>query len=439
MARPRFAIGLAVGVGISAESVRAVGVAGDAVRWALELERSESESLGDTLVALLERSPLARWPRAHVTVAIGPSAVQVKRLTALPPLTDRAAVEAVVREGAGRFFLRNCAPLLTSGVRMEEPGTAWAAAYETSVVEEVERACRSTRQRITHRAIVPTAVALCRAVTAGREYARLDWIDGDVRTMLTFESGTLASIRRLPTHGDGNGGSESESKSESKREKESKSENESAGEDGSLSAALLPLGERAFDFADAYGATRVARDEPLRAPLGGASATSGAPTRLARRRLAVALTAFIIAGIVALAGPGLVAARSAYQSRARLASMEKGLRQTERAERELGLVSDALGEVAEFEGSRRSATMLLAEMASALPRGAALVAFHADSAGGTLVALSQRASQVTTALEKVEAIASPEIVGPVTRELAGSGDVERVTVRFRFAKQRSTP
>jgi hypothetical protein len=253
--------------------------------------------------------------------------------------------------------------------------------------------------------------------------------------MLTFESGTLASIRRLPTHSDGGGGSESENESEGKNEGKSEGESESASEDGSLSAALLPLGERAFGFADAYGATRVARDEPLRAPLGGASATSGAPTRPARRRLRVALTAFMIAGVVALAGPGLVAARSAHQSRARLASMAKVLRQTERAERELGLVSDALGEVAEFEGSRRSATMLLAEMASALPRGAALVAFHADSAGGTLVALGQRASQVTTALEKVEAIASPEIVGPVTREVAGSGDVERVTVRFSFAKQ----
>jgi len=429
--RPHFAIGLVVGVGISANNVRAVGVAGDAVRWAIELERNEDESLGDTLVALLERAPLARWSKARITVAIGPSAVQVKRLTALPPLTDSSAVEAVVREGAGRFFLRNDAPLLTSCARMEEPGTAWAAAYESHVVEEVERACHSTGRRILLRSIVPAAVALGRAVAGGQEGARLVWKDGDVRTMLTFDSGTLASIRRLPVDADGGSEGNSESRSNSEGENES--------EEMSLPAALQPLGERAFDFVDAYGAARVPRDEPLRAPLGGASTTSGATPRQARRRLAFAGTAFAIAAIVALAGPGLVAARSAHQSRARLAAIEKEVRQTERAERDLGLVSDALGEVADFEGTRRSATMLLAGISRALPKGAALVAFHADTAGGTLVALSQRAAMVTTALEKVKEIASPEIVGPVTHEMAGSTDVERVTVRFRFAKQRGAP
>ncbi len=419
IARPRFAIGLAVGVGISADSVRAVGVAGDAVRWAIELERSEGEPLGDTLGALLERAPLARWPGARITVAIGPSAVQVKRLTALPPLTDGAAVEAVVREGAGRFFLRNGVQLLTSGVRLEKPGTAWAAAYDARVVEEVERTCGSMGRRITLRAIVPAAVALGYAVASGREGARLVWRDGDVHTMLVFDTGTLASIRRRPTYGDEGGESENER------------------EETSLSAALHALGERAFAFADAYGAARIPRGEPLSAPLGGASATSGTPPRLARRKLAIATTACLLSGTVALLGPGLVAAHSAHQSRARLASIEKELRQAERAERELALVSDALGEVADFEGSRRSATMLLANIARALPKGAALVAFHADTAGGTLVALSQRAALIMTALEKVKGIASPEIVGPVTREMAGSSDVERVTVRFSFAKRES--
>jgi hypothetical protein len=432
--RPRFAIGLAVGVGISANKVSAVGVVGDAVRWAIDLERDEGESLSDTLIALLERAPLARWPRARVTVAIGPSAVQVKRLTSLPPLTDRAAVGAVVREGAGRFFLGNAVALVTSGVRLEEPGTAWAAAYDSHVVEEVERACHSMGRRITLRTIVPAAIALGHAGESGQEgaqLARLSWRDGGIRTMLTFDSGTLASIRRLPVHGDGGG--------EGKSERGSKGEGENESEGMSLPAALQPLGARAFDFADAYGATRVARDEPLRAPLGGASSTSGLTPREARKRLVLASTAFAIAGILALALPGLVAARSAHQSRAQLASIEKALRRTERAERELVLVSDALGEVAGFDDTRRSATMLLADISHALPKGAALVAFHADTAGGTLVALGQRASLVTTALEKVNGVASPEIVGPVTRERAGTSDVERVTVRFRFAKQRSAP
>ncbi|HEY9478915.1 MAG TPA: hypothetical protein VIP79_02455 [Gemmatimonadaceae bacterium] len=411
----RVAIGLTVGIGISAESVRAVGASGGAVRWAIELERSDGEALGDTLSALIERCPLARWPRARATVAVGPSAVQVKRLTALPALTDSAALEAIIREGAGRFFLRNGVPLLTSGVRVEEPGTAWAAAFEAPVVEEVERACRSAGRRLKLLAMVPTAVALAHAVDGKQGSAPIVWADGEVRMALTFSAGTIASIRRLPRHGgelDGHSGSEVQSPP----------------------AALGRLGERALDFADAYGATRVLRDEPLRVRLGGAASSSAtAPTGM-RGRLAFATTVFALSGLVALIGPGLVALHAARQSSARLGAIEKEVRRAERAERELGRVSGALGGVTEFEASRRSATMLLSDITHALPKEASLVAFQADTAGGTLVALSQRAALVTNALEKVKGIASPEIVGPVTRETAGSREVERVTVRFRLAR-----
>jgi hypothetical protein len=411
--RPRITIGLTVGIGVSADSVRAVGVERDAVRWAIELERSEGESLGDALGALIERCPLARWPRARVTVAIGPSAVQVKRLTALPPLTDDDALAAVVREGVGRFFLRNGVPLLTSGVRVVEPGTAWAAAYEAPVVEEVERSCRAAARRLKLHAIVPTAIALAHAVDGGHESEPMVWADGEIRTMLTFSAGTIASLRRLPTRGELRGISESGAQS--------------------LPAALERLGERALDFADAYGATRVSRGEPLCARIGGAASPSAASPSGMRKRLAFAATAFALAGLVAILGPGLIALHSAHQSRVRLAAIAKELQAVERNERELGQVSDALGEVADFEASRRSATMLLASISHALPKEASLVAFQADTVGGTVVALSQRAALVTTALEKVDEIASPEIVGPVTSETMGSREVERVTVRFRFA------
>lgn len=96
-------------------------------------------------------------------------------------------------------------------------------------------------------------------------------------------------------------------------------------------------------------------------------------------------------------------------------------------------MSDALDDAEAFEASRRSTTTLLADLTRALPKEAALVAFRIDTAGGTLVALGTRAAQVMTALEAVKEIASPEIVGPVTRETMGGREVERVTVRFRFA------
>lgn len=266
-----------MGIGVAADRVRAVGVAGDTVRWAVELERSEGEALAETLAALLARCPARRWPRARVAVAVGPSAVQVKRLTGLPPLQDRAALASLVREGAGRFFLRNGTPLLTTDVSLVETGTAWAAAFESPVVEQVERACREAALRL--RVIAPTAVALGRAVNG----AEVVWEDGDVRTVLGFTAGKIATARRVSNRGEG-------------------------AQHGCGSAigvptvaALAVLGERAFAFADAYGATRLSRDEPLAIHTGSAS-LSPAPSRA---RLFMAMAAFAMAAIGALVVPSL--------------------------------------------------------------------------------------------------------------------------------------
>jgi hypothetical protein len=370
---------------------------------------------------------MAGWLRPRVVVAIGPSAVQVKRLTGLPPLTDAAALEALVHEGAGRFFLRNGVPLITTGVRLVQPGTVWAAAFEAPVVEGVERACRAADLRL--QAIVPTATALAHAVRTSASGERFVWMDGGVRTELTLSEGRVESVRRLPSDRAG-----------------ARSAGCSTGGDAADTAdscppppveALQKLGERALDFADAYGATRMAqrlgRDEPLVLRAGSAALGSSRHSEPSRSRLAIAASVFILAAASAIAGPSLVATHSARDARSRLRSMETRVAEAESKETELSRVSRALSEVAGFQRSRRSATALLVDLARALPKEAALVALDVDTTGGTLVALGARASQVTTALEKVKEIASPEIVGPVTRESVGSREVERVTVRFRFA------
>jgi hypothetical protein len=363
--------------------------------------------------------PIAGWLRPNVVVAIGPSAVQLKRLTGLPPLTDTAALEALVREGAGRFFLKNGVPLITTGVRLAEPGTVWAAAFEASVVGEVERACRTADLRL--QAIVPAATALAHAMRPAANGDRIVWVDGDVRTELTFNDGRVESVRRLP----------------SDRSPEC-STNRDAADRALPIEALQKLGERSLAFADAYGATRLAhrpaRDEPLILRAGSAAIGSSRHPEPSRRRLAIAGSVFLVAAACAIAGPSLVAVHSARDARARLRSMEKEVLRAKNAETDLSRVSQALTEVAGFESSRRSATALLADLTRALPKEAALIALDVDTTGGTLVALSARASQVTSALEKVKEIASPEIVGPVTRETAGSREVERLTVRFRFAR-----
>ena len=451
----RFAFAPTVGIGISARSVRAVGVSGDAIRWSIDLERNEGEPLSDTITALVDRSPIALtgggtgsrtlserrprmrgprgwqtggWLRPRVVVAIGPSAVQLKRLTGLPPLTDAAALEALVREGAGRFFLRNGVPLITTGVRLVKPGTVWAAAFEAPVVDEVERACRTADLRL--QAMVPTATALAHAMSPASSGEIVVWTDGDVRTELTFSEGRVASVRRLP------------SERSNERFNERSDACNVSGSTGtgrpSPIGALEKLGERSLDFADAYGAARMAqrlgRDEPLILRAGSTALGSSRHKEPSRSRLVMVASVFLVAASSAVAGPALVAAHTAHDARARLRSMGEQVRRAERDETELSRVSRALAQVASFESSRRSATTLLGNLTRALPKEAALVALDVDTTGGTLVALGARASQVTTALEKVKEIASPEIVGPVTREAAGSREVERVTVRFRVVR-----
>jgi len=100
--------------------------------------------------------------------------------------------------------------------------------------------------------------------------------------------------------------------------------------------------------------------------------------------------------------------------------------------REIGKVTAELNEIAAFSERRRSATLFLEALSAALPPEAAIVALRTDSAGGNLMALTPRASAVLSALDSITAVAAAEIVGPVTREIIGTRELERVTVRFRW-------
>jgi hypothetical protein len=394
-----------VGLGIAIDAVRAVGVEGVTPRWMLEVERGESEPLGDVLAVLFQRAPLPRWPRPRIVVAIGPAAAQVKRIAGLPPISDPAALAALVRECAGRFFLQNGTPLVATGVRLVEPGVAWAAAFEAPIIAAVEQACRAARVRV--QAVVPSVVALHHAV----EDERIVWHDGPVCAEISWANGALATARRLPA------------------------------DDRAVSSSITPvprlatLGERSIRFADAYGAACIDREEAL-VLRGSAAAPVRAPSRT---RLAVAATALGFTCAAALIGPDLAKVVALRRVTARLAALDASAREVREAERELMRMTTALGEVAAFSASRRSATLFLRDLSRALPAGSALVALQLDTAGGTLVAIAPRAVAVVHALEQVPAIASPEIVGPVTREVIGGRGLERITVRFRLGGSARVP
>lgn len=396
---------LTIGLGIGSQSLRAVGVSGSTVRWKTELQREDGDSLEEALSTLFARCPLQQqprvpWMRPQVVAAVGPSLVQVKRLSGLPLLQDPVALSAVIREGAGRFFLKNGVPLRTSDVSVTEPGTAWAAAFEAPVVEQLQRVCADAG--LTLRAIVPAAITLGQVAPDGE----LTWTDGCVQAELTYREHELASIRQLRASGD--------------------SERLEAVQPLSPHAALESLGDNAMHYADAYGAARV--EFGARLVLSASSASRvGASSRT---RLRIAATALCVSVVAALLLPPLLAVRSAASARARLTLIAPEVRKARRIERELGQVSSTLERVSEFAAERRSVTALLERITAALPDHAAIVTLELDSARGTMVALAPRASQVTDALERVSGVASPQVVGPITPVTTRVGVVERVTVRF---------
>ncbi|HEV7702776.1 MAG TPA: hypothetical protein VGO46_00735 [Gemmatimonadaceae bacterium] len=392
---------LRIGLGVASDSVRAVGVRGATVVWAVEAERVLDEDLSVAIVQLLRHATLPRWPRPVVVAAIGPAASQTKRLIGLPVTADAATMRAIIREGTSRFFLRNGIPLVTAGVRIDEPGTAWATAFDLPVVNEIEAACRTLGLRI--RLIVPSIVALPRAVEAGE----IEWMDGDVHNGLTIGDQRLLSTRRLSA---------------------TRRDPPESGATPRALEALHVLGANAWRYADAYGATQLSNDEPLALRSSSGELDAGA----SRRAVRVAAVCLCLAALSAIGTPIVARVVRAHRTARQLLAISGRARDAEAAERDLARMSAALAEVSSFDASRRSPTLILSQLTRALPDNAALVTMRMDSAGGTIVILAPRAAAALAALDSVKAVVAPEIIGPVTKEMVGSRELERATVQFRF-------
>jgi hypothetical protein len=279
---------------------------------------------------------------------------------------------------------------------VEAPGIVWAGALDEPAARAAEAGCRAAGLQVD--AFVPAAVALAHGLEDGRHL----WADGAVAAEVEVAGGTLTAVRRLSAA--------------------------TAQGDARPVAALAALGEQGWRFADAYGAAVLPAAEPLavRRGEGGRRREDVPPWRLG-----VAAAAACIALAGAAVAPAWRAMQAEERAAATLAQVQRQRRAASAAERELATVTRALREVAAFDSARRSPILALADLARALPEGSALVAVRADTAGGSIVALAPRAAAVMAPLERVPGIGSPEIVGPVTSEVAAGRRVERVTVRFR--------
>jgi len=337
-----------------------------------------------------------------VTAAFGPSISQLKCLTELPPIGAARALTALVQENVGRFFLRNGVPLTVSGALVETPGRVWIAAFDTPVIDEAAAVCREAGLCL--RYIVPSAIALRRTT---RDVST-SWTDGDVQLNITFGATAPAFVRRTPFDG--------------AADCSSRPIDQLAALQASVPHALDAAGAALTKHSD----TMLARVPALALP----------PTRT-RAALRRSATVCALALVVALVSPGIATSIAVRRDRASQAAISAVARVAERDANDLAATSTALRALSDFGASRRSMTLLLAEVTRGLPDSATLVAFQVDSSGsGNMVALAPHAAAVIDAVERMPSLSSPSILGPVTRESVGGRNLERVTVQFRLLPAR---
>jgi hypothetical protein len=77
---------------------------------------------------------------------------------------------------------------------------------------------------------------------------------------------------------------------------------------------------------------------------------------------------------------------------------------------------------------------LLGSLSQVLPESTAIVSFHMDSTGGTLIALAPVGNTILPELSHAAGVVSAEITGAVTREAVGGVPVQRVVTTFRFVR-----
>ena len=338
----------------------------------------------------------------HVAVALSVRAIHLKCFSGLPVARPTTLRQLIAADSA-RYFLADATSLWTSGVRVTSDGIL-AAAYSRDVIEDVRRGCARLRPKRLE--FFPFATVL----GAADDVAEVTYLDDRIHVVASYDQhGSLKSIKRAH-----------------KSERSTKPTTELFDADTLKSA--VDVQESA-----AVGAVRMIGREPIALTVG-----SEKQHRYTMRP-AIAAAAFIIALVTMLATPQLVTAR---RTRAMMVQMERRSKSriaAERAQRDLARATRDLAELASFDRKARSMTLLIGHISRALPMGSAITAIQLDTAGGSLVVVAPKASDVLDALGKVSELANPALVGPVVPERSAPGAsgstglaLERITIRFLF-------
>jgi hypothetical protein len=389
-----------IGLALAHDAVRAVLVRRGRVAWVGEAGRAPGTALATTIESVLAAAPRRPWHRLPVVAAVGPHAAQAKRLEGLPPVEDPDVLAAVVRESAGAFFLRNGVPLTTTGVRLVEPGTAWAGAIEAPVFEAIRDGCAAAGARLV--AVVPSAVAL----PLGVAEERFTWVDGPVALRVEHAAGRLMEARRIPA-----------------------ALSDAGSPPPTAVAALARLDDRGILFADAFGAALLVGDEAL--SIGPRGVPSPGRARFAAAiRLPLAITGLALAAFVASPVPAEWTAGRA-EARLRALHASEAWEAMEAATRDVAPVTAALNEIDAFARADAPVGPVLADLARSLPDGAALMSARVRGGEGELVVVAADAESVLAALRASPGLRAIELLDQEPGRVPAAPALERLAIRFR--------
>lgn len=383
-----------VGIAVDSSSIRGLALRGSSITWSHEVVVAGDHA--SALRELLRVLPRTRWKRPAVCIALGPSLLQTRLLRGLPPSPDRKALADLVRENAGRFFLRSGNPLITS-LPVAFDGGMIVAAMDQTLFSSLITVCRDCRFRVF--AVVPAISVL----SHGLEDRTVLWPDGDLAAAIVLDGPRIVALDVARTLGE--------------------------SPVPVIRSVLASVPQDAWRWAPAYGAAKLGNRPPL-AVVCADAAHSSRVTQIRRR---ASIAACILATMSAVAAPAAAVTLGRARARTRLAALTPAQQQSSNAELELLRIDGALQEAATFDVRRRAATSTMSSIADALPENTALVSVRLDTLGGHVVALTPRAGALTAKLEHAPGLGGVAILGPVTSEVVSGRQLERVTVRFSFS------
>jgi hypothetical protein len=149
-----------------------------------------------------------------------------------------------------------------------------------------------------------------------------------------------------------------------------------------------------------------------------------------RRRVMLAVR-FLVATLVAYFGSQLNTERgNVMHDRVAIHSIAMVSDSVAREDADLGRLNRDLLTTTSFARRRISTALLLEAITQALPAEAAITTLRIDTTTVDLVTLSPRTADVIDALADVPSLATPTIIGPVSRETVGPRELERATIRL---------